>query len=106
MTAFILPLTNDPRQVMTLDRSIDGEGFHARIEVRYLCAPGVWVISVWDDSTGELLINHNNSDFLVVTESDHFKFCIQLLEQGYLLFQTITELPDSMPLVSLHHTGI
>ena len=53
----ILPLTNDPRQVMTLDLTIDGEGFHARIEVRWLPAPAVWVISIWDDSTGELLIN-------------------------------------------------
>ena len=53
----ILPLTNDPRQVMTLDLTIDGEGFHARIEVRYLPAPGCWVISVWDEAAGELLIN-------------------------------------------------
>ena len=57
MTEYILPLTNDPRQVMTLDLTIDGEGFHARIEVRWLPAPAVWVISIWDDSTGELLIN-------------------------------------------------
>ena len=53
----ILPLTNDPRQVMTMDLTIDGEGFHARIEVRYLPAPGCWVISVWDEAAGELLIN-------------------------------------------------
>ena len=57
MTEYILPLTNDPRQVMTLDLTIDGEGFHARIEVRWLPAPAFWVISIWDDSTGELLIN-------------------------------------------------
>ncbi len=57
MTEYILPLTNDPRQVMSLDLSIDGEVFHGRIEVRYLCAPEIWVISVWDDSNGELLIN-------------------------------------------------
>lgn len=57
MTEYILPLTNDPRQVMTLDLSIDGEAFHGRVEVRYLSAPGIWVISVWDDVTGELLIN-------------------------------------------------
>ena len=57
MTEYFLPLTNDPRQVMTLDLTIDGEGFHARIEVRYLPAPGCWVISVWDEATGELLIN-------------------------------------------------
>ena len=54
---YILPLTGDPRQVFTLDMSIDGVSFHARIEVRYLPAPDVWVISVWDNSTGELLVN-------------------------------------------------
>ena len=57
MTEYILPLTNDPRQVMTLDLTIDGEGLHARIEVRYLPAPGCRVISVWDEAAGELLIN-------------------------------------------------
>ena len=57
MTEYLLPLTNDPRQMMTMDLSIDGESFHARIEVRYLPAPGIWVISVWDDAGGELLIN-------------------------------------------------
>ena len=57
MTEYFLPLTNDPRQVMILDLTIDGEGFHARIEVRYLPAPGCWVISVWDEAAGELLIN-------------------------------------------------
>ena len=37
--------------------SIDGVSFHARIEIRYLPAPDCWVISVWDNSTGEMLIN-------------------------------------------------
>ena len=54
---YILPLTEDPRQVFTLDLSIDGEPFHARVEIRYLPAPDSWVISVWDNSAGELLIN-------------------------------------------------
>ncbi len=54
---YILPLTEDPRQVFTLDMSIDGVSFHARIEVHYLTAPDVWVISVWDNSAGELLVN-------------------------------------------------
>ena len=54
---YILPLTEDPRQVFTLDLTIDGEPFHARVEIRYLPAPDRWVISVWDDSAGELLIN-------------------------------------------------
>ena len=54
---WILPLTNDPRQVFTLDLQIDGVAFHARVEIRYLTAPDVWVISVWDNSSGELLVN-------------------------------------------------
>ena len=54
---YILPLSGDPRQVFTLDMSIDGVAFHARVEIRYLLAPDVWVISVWDNSSGELLVN-------------------------------------------------
>ena len=54
---YILPITNAPRQVFTLDLEIDGEPFHARTEIRYLPAPDCWVISIWDNSSGELLIN-------------------------------------------------
>ena len=54
---WILPLTEDPRQVFTLDLIIDGIAFHAKIEIRYLWAADGWVISVWDNSTGELLVN-------------------------------------------------
>ena len=54
---WILPLTEDPRQVFTLDMQIDEIAFHARVEVRYLTAPEIWVISVWDNSSGELLVN-------------------------------------------------
>ena len=54
---WILPLTEDPRPVFTLDMQIDGVAFHARVEVRYLTAPEIWVISVWDNSSGEMLIN-------------------------------------------------
>ena len=57
MTSNILPLTDDARQVFTLNISIDGMPFQARVEVRYLPAPDVWVISIWDDSSGELLVN-------------------------------------------------
>ena len=42
---------------MTLDVVIDGEEFHAQIEVRYLLAPDQWVVSIWDHSSGELLVN-------------------------------------------------
>ncbi len=54
---YILPLTEDARQVFTLDMSIDGASFHAKIEIRYLSALDCWVISVWDNAAGELLVN-------------------------------------------------
>ena len=57
MTGYILPLTLDPWQVMTLDVVIDGEEFHAQVEVRYLPAPDQWVVSISDHSSGELLVN-------------------------------------------------
>ena len=52
-----LPLTNDPRQVFTVDVTIDGAALHARIELRYLSAPDLWVISVWDHAASVLLVN-------------------------------------------------
>ena len=57
MTYAILPLTEDPWQVFTLDLSIDGEAFHAQMEIRYLTAPDQWVLSIWDHSSGEILVN-------------------------------------------------
>ena len=54
---YILPVTEDPRQVFTADLTIDGNPFHARVEIQFLPAPDCWVISVWDNSSGELLIN-------------------------------------------------
>ena len=57
MTYTVLPLAEDSRQVFTLDLSIDEAAFHARVEIRFLPAPECWVISIWDNSTGELLIN-------------------------------------------------
>ena len=54
---YILPATEDPRQVFTLDMALGEASFHARVEIRYLPAPDCWVLSVWDDSSGELLVN-------------------------------------------------
>ena len=54
---YLIPLSEDPRQVVTLDLTLDGDPFHARVEIRYLPAPDCWVISVWDNSSGELMIN-------------------------------------------------
>ena len=57
MTGYLLPLTLDPWQVMTLDVVLDGEEFHAQVEIRYLPAPDQWVLSIWDHSSSELLVN-------------------------------------------------
>ncbi len=57
MTGYVLPLTLDPWQVFTLNLTIDGEDFHAQVAVRYLPAPDQWFMSIWDHSTGELLVN-------------------------------------------------
>ena len=57
MTGYILALTSDPWQVFTQDLTLDGLVFHAQVEVRYLPAPDQWVLSIWDHSTSELLVN-------------------------------------------------
>ena len=57
MSGYLLPLTLDTWQVMTLNVVLDGEEFHAQVEVRYLPAPDQWVVSIWDHSSGELLVN-------------------------------------------------
>ena len=57
MTGYILPLTLDPWQVMTLDVVIDGEEFHAQVELRYLPGSEQWVVSIWDHSSSEMLVN-------------------------------------------------
>ena len=33
------PVTNDPRQVFTVDMVLNGSMFHAKVEIRYLPAP-------------------------------------------------------------------
>ncbi len=57
MTAYLLPLSSDPWQVLTLDLTLDGEAFHAQTELRFLPAPGRWYFSIRDHATGELLVN-------------------------------------------------
>ena len=57
MTGYLLPLTLDPWQVMTLDVVLDGEEFHAQVEIRYLPAPDQWYLSIWDHSSSKLLVN-------------------------------------------------
>ena len=57
MAGYLLPLTLDPWQVMTLDVVIDGEEFHAQVELRYLPAADQWFVSIWDHASSELLVN-------------------------------------------------
>ena len=52
-----LPITNDPRQVFTVNVVIDGIALHARVEIRYMSALDQWVISIWDNATSVLLVN-------------------------------------------------
>ena len=54
---FILPKSEDERQMFTMNVVLEGETFYARVEIRYLAAPDQWVISIWDHSSGELLVN-------------------------------------------------
>ena len=56
-TGYVLPLTSDPWQVMTVDVCLDGVDFHAQVEVRYLPAADQWFVSIWDHAGGELLVN-------------------------------------------------
>lgn len=57
MTGYILPLSGESWQVMTLDLVIDGEPFQAQVELRYLPAPDQWAVSIRDHAGGELLVN-------------------------------------------------
>ena len=51
------PVTNDPRQVFTVDMVLNGSMLHAKVEIRYLPAPDQWVLSLWDNASGALLVN-------------------------------------------------
>ena len=57
MTYYRFPVSSAPRHVFLMDLAPDGIPLHARVELRYLPAPDIWVVSIWDDTTGELLIN-------------------------------------------------
>ena len=57
MNYTFLPLTEDPWQAFTLDLEINGEPFHAQVEIRYMPAVDRWFLSIWDHSSGEQLIN-------------------------------------------------
>ena len=57
MTFYALPITEGERQMMTIELAPDGLALQARVEIRYLPAPHLWVLSIWNEATGTLLIN-------------------------------------------------
>ena len=57
MTGYLLTLTSAPRQVCTVNVVINGESFHAQVEIRYLPAPDRWFLTLWDHASGERLVN-------------------------------------------------
>ena len=57
MDYVFLPLTEDPWQAFTLDLMINGEPFHAYVEIRFMPVPDQWYLSIWDHSSGDQLIN-------------------------------------------------
>lgn len=52
-----LNFSSSPWQVFTLDVVIDGETFHAQVELRYMPAPDRWFVSIRDHASGVLLVN-------------------------------------------------
>ena len=57
LNIYLLPITSSPRQVMTLNVTLDGEPMQAQVEIRYLPALDQWFFSLRDHATGELLVN-------------------------------------------------
>ena len=57
LNIYLLPITSSPRQVMTLNVTLDGQPMQAQVEIRYLPAPDQWFFSLRDHATGELLVN-------------------------------------------------
>ena len=57
LNIYLLPITPSPRQVMTLNVTLDGQPMQAQVEIRYLPAPDQWFFSLRDHATGEMLVN-------------------------------------------------
>ena len=52
-----LPVSEEPYQVIFLPASPDGHAFQAKLELRWLSAPGHWFLSISDAMTGEIFVN-------------------------------------------------
>ena len=56
MDYLILPTTDDPYQVFCFPASPDGHAFQAKVELRFLPAPDVWILSIADALTGQVYV--------------------------------------------------
>lgn len=57
MDYLILPVSEEARQVFFLPASPDGHAFQAKVELRWLAAPGLWFLSISDAVTGAMYVN-------------------------------------------------
>ena len=57
MDYIILQPSDDPAQTFYLPASPDGHAFQARVDLRYLSAPDLWVLSISDAVTAALYVN-------------------------------------------------
>ena len=56
MDYIILQTTDDPHQVFYLPTSPDGHAFQAKLDLQYLPAPGLWILSIADAITGQVYV--------------------------------------------------
>ena len=57
MDYLILQPTDDPFQSFYLPAAPDGHAFQARVDLRYLSAPDLWVLSISDAVTARVYVN-------------------------------------------------
>ena len=66
MNTFLLPIFPDSlNQIQTLQVPLSGGTRSLRVQLRFLEAPALWFLSVWDSVSGDLLVNSipvRNSD--------------------------------------------
>ena len=56
MDYIILQTTDDPHQVFYLPASPDGHAFQAKVDLQYLPAPDLWILSIADAITGQAYV--------------------------------------------------
>ena len=57
MDTIILQPTDDPAQSFYIPACPDGSAFQARVDLRYLTAPDLWVLSISDAVTARIYVN-------------------------------------------------